>query len=183
MHGFYYRLTSIFFIISAFVLSIGCSSIIQHQSGESILRGSPQFKQIPLGSFQSDFKPGIYVLTGDSTAVELEEQLQDPDQQYNREVPQDFVLAIFSGVKPTGGFGIELNSIRRYGNNIKINAAIRYPPEDSFNIQAITQPTLFVPVSLPPGSYEVNLIAEYVNKPKEPLQDSKEFWVRNSEKF
>lgn len=72
-------------------------------------------------------------------------------------VGENVLIGIFGGEKPTGGYSIDVDSVRREGYEIHVNATLRMPGRDAFVTQAFTYPAkiISVPLEVEPGNYRI----------------------------
>jgi len=74
-------------------------------------------------------------------------------------------LVVFRGVFNTGGYGIEIDKVKRGGNSFAVYATYTDPGVGMMVTQAFTQPTAVIPIgSLEKGSYDAELVVTTIQK-------------------
>jgi hypothetical protein len=76
----------------------------------------------------------IYVRQGEPPAIDFKKET---------------AVFLFAGRKNTGGYSIEVKSVKTSGKQIVIDAAIKPPPPDSFSTQALTSPFVVIAIEKP----------------------------------
>jgi hypothetical protein len=72
----------------------------------------------------------------------------------------DVLIGVLMGERPTGGFSVAVDSIRREGDNVIVNATFARPASDAIVIQVLTSPFTVVSVpraDLPRGTVRFSL--------------------------
>lgn len=109
---------------------------------------SIEVRQIKKANFSGLMKPARRVVTNQEEweeiwnkhAASLKPAPPIPAVDFNREV----VLVAAFGRKKTGGYNIEITSIRPKGKRLEVIVQERTPADDQMTIQALTAPVHFV---------------------------------------
>lgn len=126
------------------VLGAACRSSGAHASA----RGEDSFRTLLYG-YQSGLKPGgVRVVRDEAHWRELWSEHTAP-MMPRPPVPSvdwgtDMVLCIALGARPTGGYGIEIESIERQGDRLVVDAIEKKPAPDAIEPQVVTHPYVFV---------------------------------------
>jgi hypothetical protein len=91
-----------------------------------------------------------------------------PDINFNTRA----VVIAFQGRKPTGGYSIGIEEIRRYGNAFVVRAHEQSPTPRDFNAQALTSPFVAVTIPRPPAGASINYEAD-VKKAEQNRQEKR----------
>jgi hypothetical protein len=62
---------------------------------------------------------------------------------------KETAVFLFAGRKNTGGYSIEVKSVKTSGKQIVIDAAIKPPPPDSLSTQVFTSPFIVIAIEKP----------------------------------
>ncbi len=62
---------------------------------------------------------------------------------------RDSVIAVFTGQKPSGGYGVSVNEVRLEGNDVIVNVTETRPGPGDITTQALTHPWVMVQVGRP----------------------------------
>ena len=164
-------------IIFVLVLLAGCTS--QPQPEPKAMSVEPVVDYYFLGGYAGKAGEGFYVISGEINEVKekLKKILAGESARSTFSRDESINLVVFRGVFPTGGYGIEINSVERAGNTFIVRATFTDPGRGAMVTQAFTQPTAIVPLGkLPAGSYSAEL---YVKRGgEEKLHSSIEFVVK-----
>lgn len=74
------------------------------------------------------------LLTSSASALSSATEIRVPDAGGGT------YLAIFWGEKPTGGYSLEIRSVRAAGDRVKVHLSLKEPPEDAMVTQILTYP-------------------------------------------
>jgi len=133
------RNMSILFFIPIMVLMIsfvaGCSAKNIGDSPES-----QDFTTISRGQASSISDQRQLVIRDEQGLKDIWQQIDDAGSLPEIDFEDNMVIAVFMGERPTGGYGIEIESIDAYAGSITVNVVETEPGPDDLTTQALTYP-------------------------------------------
>jgi hypothetical protein len=119
-------------IISFFT---GCSGYNMEDSPEGL-----DFTSISRGQASSISDQRQLVIRDEQGFQDIWQQIDDVSGLPEIDFENNMVIAVFMGERPTGGYGIEIESIDEYPDRITVNIAETEPGPDELTTQALTYP-------------------------------------------
>lgn len=127
------------------------------------LQFSPSYEVNALDGYTGDAEEAVYVFPVGKEESGLRSVVVNGTEAPDS-VPREFILVVFRGVFPTGGYGLKVENVTLRGNDLTVRGTYTNPGEGAMVTQAFTQPAAFIPLSLEQGSYDVSLVVTTVER-------------------
>ena len=104
-------------------------------------------------------EPGLIIVAQPDEVTELDDWVTEASKEQLRVIDYNayFALAVFQGVKPTDGYGVQIERIVRKGNEVTIYAQFQEPSPDREKNDIVTSPYCLVKVQKI-GAWEQNIM-------------------------
>lgn len=124
-----------------------------------ILEVHPRYQSNPLNEYPQDVEEGLFLFEGDENPQKMLNKHVLGSETPSRTLPQDITVAVFRGVFSTGGYDLDIKTVKLKEDQLIISARYLDPAKNQIVPQMLTAPTAFFSVTLPQGSYQVVLRA------------------------
>lgn len=93
-------------------------------------------------------EPGLIIVAQADEVAELDDWVTETSKGQLQVMDYDayFALAVFQGVKPTDGYGVQIERIVRKGNEVTIHAQFQEPHPDQKKNDIVTSPYCLIQV-------------------------------------
>jgi len=93
-------------------------------------------------------EPGLIIVAQADEVAELDDWVTETSKEQLQVMDYDvyFALVVFQGMKPTDGYGVQIERIARKGNEVTIHAQFQEPRPDQEKNDIVTSPYCLIQV-------------------------------------